>query len=366
MKTRKEVRKMKKTMALFTILCTVLLGVQIGFASSADKTLPNIKILATGGTIAGSAASSTEMTSYKAGEIGIQTLIDAVPQIKDYANVSGEQVCKISSNNMTDAIWLQVGNRVNELLADKNVDGIVITHGTDTLEETAYFLNLIVKSDKPVVLVGAMRPATAISADGPVNLLNAVRLAGSKEAAGKGVLIAMNDEINAARDATKTNTTHVSTFKSPELGYLGYFNNGEPAFYRESTRRHTSRSEFNIKNVKQLPVVEIVYGRAGENRTIVDAIAASGAKGIIMAGTGNGSIHEATEAALVDAQKKGLVIVRASRVGNGAVTAANQRYEDQHFLKSGTLSPQKARILLALALTKTSDLNEIQRMFDEY
>ena len=357
---------MKKIMAVCIALCTMLLGVQIGFASEKQGALPNIKILATGGTIAGSAASSTEMATYKAGDIGIQTLIAAVPQMKTFADVSGEQICKISSNNMTDEIWLQIGKRVNELLADKDVDGIVITHGTDTLEETAYFLNLTVKSDKPVVLVGAMRPATAMSADGPVNLLNAVRLAASKEAVGKGVLVALNDEINGARDVTKTNTTHVSTFKAPELGFLGYCNNGRPEFYRASTRRHTSKSEFDIQNLQELPVVEIVYGGAGENRTIVDAIAASGAKGIIIAGTGNGSIHEAAEAALVDAQKKGLVIVRASRTGNGAVTEANQRYEEQHFLKAGTLNPQKARVLLALALTQTNDLKEIQRMFDEY
>lgn len=357
---------MKKAAILLITLLATLLSLQISFASASPKTLPNVKILATGGTIAGSASSTTEMTAYKAGELGIQTLLAAVPQIKEYANVSGEQICKISSNNITDAIWLQLGKRVNELLADKNVDGIVITHGTDTLEETAYFLNLTVKSDKPVVLVGAMRPATAMSADGPVNLLNAVRLAASKSAIGKGVLVALNDEINSARDVTKTNTTHVSTFKAPELGYLGYFNNGKPEFYRESSRRHTRGSEFSLASLTALPVVEIVYGRAGENRAIVDAIAASGAKGIIVAGTGNGSIHEATEAALVDAQKKGLVIVRASRTGNGAVTEANPRYEAQHFLKSGTLNPQKARVLLALALTKTNDLKEIQRMFDEY
>lgn len=345
----------------------MVFSVQAGFAASSNnEELPNIQILATGGTIAGSASSSTQMTGYKAGAIGIQVLMDAVPQMKEYANVSGEQVCKISSNNMTDEIWLQIGKRVNELLADKNVDGVVITHGTDTLEETAFFLNLVVKSDKPVVIVGAMRPATAISADGPVNLLNAVRLAASKEAIGKGVLIAMNDEINGARDATKTNTTHVSTFKAPELGYLGYINNGKPYFYRESTRKHTNQSEFDIQNLKELPVVEIVYGRAGENRVIVDAIAASGAKGIIYAGTGNGSIHNAAEAGLIEAQKKGLVIVRTSRTGNGTVINSLPKWDDEHFLKGDSLSPHKARILLSLALTKTNDLNEIQRMFNEY
>lgn len=356
-----------RLLIVFTVMCTMMMGVQACFAAGTNKEkLPNIKILATGGTIAGSASSATQMTGYTAGAIGIQVLIDAVPQMKDVANITGEQVCKISSNNMTDEIWLTIGKRVNELLKDKNVDGIVITHGTDTLEETAYFLNLVVKSDKPVVLVGAMRPATAMSADGPVNLLNAVKLAASKEAVGKGVLIALNDEINSARDASKTNTTHVSTFKAPELGYLGYMNNGKPYFYRETTRRHTSKTEFDISKLDKLPSVEIVYGRAGENRVIVDAIAASGAKGIIYAGTGNGSIHDAAEAGLLDAQKKGAVIVRTSRTGNGTVINSIPKWDQQNFLKGDSLSPHKARILLSLALTKTNNLDEIQRMFDQY
>lgn len=356
----------KRGIAIVAMIFMALLSVTVVFAAEAPQKLPNIKILATGGTIAGSAASNTQMTGYTAGAIGIQVLMDAVPQMKDYANVSGEQVCKISSNNMTDAIWLQIGKRINVLLAQDDVDGIVLTHGTDTLEETAYFLNLVVKSDKPVVIVGAMRPATAISADGPVNLLNAVRLAASKEARGKGVLIAMNDEINGARDATKTNTTHVETFKSPELGYMGYMNNGKPCFYRESTRKHTSQTEFDLTGITKLPYVKIVYSHAGDDRVLVDAAVAAGAQGIIHAGTGNGSIHEATEAGLVEAQKTGVVIVRSSRTGNGTVTNSIPRWDSEHFLKSDSLNPQKARILLMLALTKTQDLGEIQRMFDEY
>ena len=194
-------------------------------ASAAD--LPNVKILATGGTIAGSAASATQTTGYEAGKIAIQTLIDAVPQIKEVADVSGEQIVKISSNNMDTPTLLKLAKRCNEPLAQKDVDGIVITHGTDTLEETAYFLNLTVRSDKPVVLVGAMRPATAISADGPMNLLNAVRVAVNKESVGKGVLVAMNDVINNARDVTKTNTTNVATFRAPDLGNIGYIAGGK-------------------------------------------------------------------------------------------------------------------------------------------
>lgn len=356
----------KRIQLVFLILCMMVFSVQLCFAAEAGGKLPNIKILATGGTIAGSAASSTQMTGYEAGALGIQTLIDAVPQMKEYANVSGEQVCKISSNNMTHAIWLQIAGRVNELLARSDVDGIVITHGTDTLEETAYFLNLVVKSEKPVVLVGAMRPATAISADGPINLLNAVRLAGNKAAWGKGVLVAMNDEINAAREVTKTNTSHVDTFKSPDYGFIGTIDNGEAVFYREPVRKHTAKTEFDVKNIKELPYVEIVYSKVNDSRVLIDAAVRAGAKGIIYAGTGNGSIHEAAEPALVEAQKKGVVVVRSARTGSGTVFGGNARYFEQNFLTADSLNPQKARILLELALTKTTDLDEIQQMFKEY
>nr|WP_234407805.1 type II asparaginase [Massilibacillus massiliensis] len=355
----------RQMMIVFTVLCMVLLGAQSVFAAEKNN-LPNIKILATGGTIAGSASSNTQMTGYKAGAIGIQTLIDAVPQMKEYANVSGEQVCKLDSKDMSNDVWLTLSKRVNEVLADRDVDGIVITHGTDTLEETAYFLNLVVKSDKPVVLVGAMRPATAISADGPLNLLNAVRVASSKEAVGKGVLVTMNDEINGAREVTKTNTNNVATFKAPELGFLGYVNDGKPYFYRESTRKHTAKSEFDVTKLNALPYVKVIYGHADDDGIFVDAAVAAGAKGIIYAGTGNGSIHKNAETALAKAAQKGVVIVRSSRVGNGTVIDAEQSYIDAHFLNGDSLNPQKARILLSLALTKTNDLKEIQRIFNEY
>jgi L-asparaginase len=352
---------LKKTILLFMMALLVL---SAGTVLAAEK--PVVKILATGGTIAGSANSNTQMTGYTAGAIGIQTLINAVPEMKNYADVSGEQIAKIGSNDMTNDVWLKLAKRCNELLADSSVSGIVITHGTDTLEETAYFLNLVVKSDKPVVLVGAMRPATAISADGPVNLLNAVRLAASPKAVGKGVLIALNDEINDARDATKTNTTNVATFKAPELGFLGYFVGGEPYFYRESTRKHTAATEFDVTNLNELPRVDIIYTHVNDDRALVDAAVAAGAKGIVYAGSGMGSIHKDAEPGLVDAQQKDIVIVRSSRVGNGMVVAGSKRWTDEKFLDGDTLNPQKARILLQLALTKTNDLAEIQRMFNEY
>lgn len=346
-------------------LCLSAMVLSTCAAVSASE-LPEVKILATGGTIAGSASSNTQMTGYEAGAIGINTLINAVPQMKDIAVVSGEQVANIGSNDMTDDVWLKLAKRTNELLADPDVKGVVITHGTDTLEETAYFLNLVVKSDKPVVVVGAMRPATAISADGPVNLLNAVKLAASPQAVGKGVLVALNDQIDGARDVTKTNTTNVATFKSPELGALGYFTGGEPYFYKESTRKHTKDTEFDVSKLTELPRVDIIYTHVNEDRALVDAAVKAGAKGIVYAGSGMGSIHKDAEPGLVDAQKKGVVIVRSSRVGNGMVVAGSQKWTDEKFLNGDNLNPQKARILLQLALTKTNDINEIQRMFDEY
>ena len=338
-------------------LIAAALVVSTGVALAAN--LPGVRILATGGTIAGSASSATQTTGYEAGKIGIQTLMDAVPQMKEIANVDGEQIVKISSNNMDTKTLLILAKRVNELLARKDVQGIVITHGTDTLEETAYFLNLTVKSKKPVVLVGAMRPATAMSADGPMNLLNAVRVAVSKDAVGKGVLIAMNDTINGARDATKTNTTNMATFKAPELGALGYIAGGKVMFYKASTRRHTAMSEFNVKGLMDLPRVDIVYSHANADGVMVDAAVKAGAKG-------NGSIHKETEKSLIAAQKKGLVIVRSSRVGNGPVVPSLKQWTDEMFLDGDTLNAQKARLLLQLALTKTNDLKEIQRIFNEY
>lgn len=328
--------------------------------------LPQVRILATGGTIAGTASSSTQMTGYQAGALAIQTLIDAVPAVKEIADVSGEQIVKIGSQNMTDAILLKLAKRCNELLKDRNVKGIVITHGTDTLEETAYFLNLTVKSDKPVVLVGAMRPATAMSADGPVNLLNAVKVAINKDSVGKGVLIAMNDTINSARDTTKTNTTNVATFKALELGCLGYIAAGEPQYFYTSTKLNTKNTEFNVDKLESLPRVDIVYSHVNDDRVMADAAVAAGAKGIIHAGTGNGSIHDNCDVGLADAVKKGVVVVRSARVGNGITTKSVQKWTDHGYLEGNTLNPQKARILLQLALTKTKDPKKIQAMFNKY
>ena len=335
-------------------------------APAAKSALPKVSILATGGTIAGTANSANNAYLYKAGALSIQTLIDAVPALKNVADVTGEQIVKISSNNMTDEILIKLAQRCNELARDPSIAGIVITHGTDTLEETAYFLNLTVKTDKPIVLVGSMRPATAISADGPANLLNAVIAAVSPEAKGKGVLVILNDEINGARDVTKTNTNNVATFKAPELGFLGYMREGKPYFYRTSTRTHTAASEFDVSKLEHLPRVDILYSHVSDDGVLAKASVAAGAQGIVHAGTGDGSIADETEKALFDATKKGVVVVRSSRVGSGITKEGDELYTQHGYIQGDTLSPQKARILLQLALTKTHDPKVIQTIFDRY
>lgn len=359
----KTVRFTAAVLSMFIITAS-----QVQAQDAAQKAkLANVSILATGGTIAGSGASSTTTIGYTAATVGVQQLIKAVPELSKVANVSGEQVFQIASESMTNDHWLALGKRVNTLLAQSNVDGIVITHGTDTLEETAYFLNLVVKSRKPVVLVGAMRPSTAMSADGPINLYNAVLLAADPGAAGKGVMVAMGDQIHGARDVSKTNTSTPDAFKTLDLGMMGYIQGGKPYFYHVSTRKHTADTEFDISGLNALPQVDIVYGYANMNPVALDAFVAAGAKGIIHAGTGDGSLAAKVKPALSNARKNGTLIVRSSRVGQGIVARNGEANDDElDFVVSDTLNPQKARILLMLALTKTNNSKDIQRMFYNY
>ena len=328
--------------------------------------MKKIKILATGGTIAGKAASSTQLTGYTAGAYSVDDLLASVPALGELAQISGEQLCNIDSSSITDALLLRLSQRCNELLAQEDVDGVVITHGTDTMEETAFFLNLTVKSDKPVVLVGAMRPATAVSADGPLNIINAVKTAVCAESAGQGVLVVMNDEIYGGRDVMKTNTANVATFKAPNGGALGYIVGGEVRYYYRSVRPHTLAAEFAISNVTALPRVDIIYAHIGQDRVLVDAACAAGARGLVYAGSGMGSIHGAVEAALAEAVQSGVVVVRSSRTGSGRVSAGLARWQEQGFLYADTLNPQKARLLLQLALLQTHERSEVQELFLHY
>ena len=263
--------------------------------------------MATGGTIAGTGASATN-TNYTAGQVAIGTLLDAVPEVNKIANVTGEQIVKIGSQDMNDAVWLTLAKRINELLKRGDVDGIVVTHGTDTMEETAFFLNLTVKSDKPVVLVGAMRPSTAMSADGPLNLYNAVVTAAAKESKGKGVVIAMNGLILGAQGATKMNTVDVQTFQSPNSGALGYVLNGKVSYNMESLKRHTTKSEFDVTNLDKLPKVGIVYSYSNVDADVMTPFLNGGYQGIVHAGVGNGNIHQNLFPMLEKARKQGILV----------------------------------------------------------
>ncbi|HVM97479.1 MAG TPA: type II asparaginase [Candidatus Acidoferrales bacterium] len=352
-------------LAVFRKSPVVIIAVAL-FASAA-LAKPKIVILATGGTIAGAQASSAEV-GYKSGSFSVDDLIKAVPQLKDVADISGEQVANIGSQTMNHEVWLKLAKRVNEVLAG-DADGVVITHGTDTLEETGYFLDLVVKSDKPVVLVGSMRPATAISADGPANLYNAVSLAGNPEAKGRGALIVLNDEIHYAREATKTNSTSLDTFKSPNRGRAGVMNTGKVHFFSQNTTRHTTKSELSVdgKTVKDLPRVEIVYSYANLGRDMVDFLVSSGVKGIVLAGVGDGNSTDDALAGLAEAAKKGVAVVRSTRTGSGLIVRNVEVDDDKlGFIAAMELNPQKARILLMLGLMKTQDRNALQKMFMEY
>jgi L-asparaginase len=336
-------------------------------ADSAAAKLPNVVILCTGGTIAGAGASTTTTVGYTAAKIGCDTLVDGVPELKKVGNVRGEQVYQIASESILNEHLLKLSKRINELLKQDDVDGIVVTHGTDTIEETSYFLDLTVKSKKPVVIVGAMRPSTAISADGPINLYNAVLIAGSKEAVGKGVLVSLNDQINAGREVTKTNTSTADTFRTPDLGMLGYVQDNRPHFYRTSTRLNTADTEFDVTGLDSLPQVDIVYAYDNENSIALDAFVKAGAKGIVHAGPGDGSVAKQMVDPLNAARKAGVIVVRSSRVGSGIIARNGEQPDDKYdWVASDNLNPQKARILLELALTKTSDTKAIQDMFWKY
>jgi L-asparaginase len=345
------------------VLFLVLVSVQ--FAAAQTKK-PNIVILATGGTIAGAAATGTQ-AGYTSGAVTIDAMIAAVPGIKDMANIKGEQVSNVGSQDMSFDIMLTLAKRINELMAKSDVDGIVVTHGTDTMEETAFFLNLVVKGDKPVVMVGSMRPSTAVSADGPLNLYNAVGVAVDANARGRGVLVVMNDWIHAAHSLTKTSTTAIQTFQSPLRGLVGIASYGKNDFYNTPEWKHTSGSEFNVTEVTKLPRVDIVFACADMSPDLIDAAVANGAKGIVIAGVGNGNMNKASLDAAANAVKKGVVVVRSTRVATGTVGRNVEVNDDQlGFIASDELNPQKARILLSLALLKQRSNSELQKLFMTY
>ncbi len=344
------------------LVCCVFLCVG-GFSS--DK--PTVVILATGGTIAGAGASSSS-NSYTAGEVKIQYLVASVPGIDKIANLKFEQVANIPSQDMNDEVWLKLAKTAQKYLDDDSVSGIVVTHGTDTMEETAYFLDLVLKTNKPVVVTGSMRPSTAISADGPINLYNSVAVAGSQKSMGKGVLIVMNDRIYDARDCAKTNTSTVDTFQSFNTGAIGYVDFGNIKYYKTPTRKHTLDTEFDIDKITELPKVDIVYEYEGGATDVINGIIGDKKlKGIVVAGVGDGNIYKTDFAPLSDARAKGMAIVMSSRVGSGCVWKNSEMDNDKlKFNTADTLNPAKARVLLRLVLLKTNDYSKIEEAFNTY
>jgi glutamin-(asparagin-)ase len=332
----------------------------------APTPLPRVVVLALGGTIAGSATSATDATGYRAGTAGVAELLAAVPEAATLARLTGEQFASMDSSDLTDEILLAVARRVSELQQDPSVDGVVVTHGTDTLEETAYLLHLVLDSPKPVVLVGSIRPASALSADGPMNFYAAVAVASHPSSSGRGVLVVMNDEVHTARDVTKTSSLGVDSFESP-YGALGAVVGGRPIYYRAVARPHTSATEFSIDRIAALPSAAVVYAHSGLDGTLADVLAAVHYDVIVHAGFGNGTVAARIVAPLEAARSAGSLVVRATRTGSGHVTAVGASGpEVDAWVSVDDQNPQRARILACLALTVSSDPAEVQRMFDTY
>lgn len=347
-------------------LALALVGIcESTFAQNAAKP-PSVKIIATGGTIAGEAATSAQ-SGYTSGQVGVDALIRAVPTLGKVARVSGEQIANVGSQDMSDEIWLKMAKRINQLAGSADVNGIVITHGTDTMEETAYFLNLVVKTKKPVVLTGSMRPSTALSADGPLNVYNAVAVAADPKAVGRGALVSVNDQIHGAHDITKTHTTATDTFMSPYHGLIGTTAYGNSQYYRYPFKKHTVDTPFNVENASNLPRVDIVYVYEDMPGDLIDAAVRAGTKRLVSAGVGNGNMPKAAMDAFARAAKAGVVVVRGSRAPLGFVGRNVEVNDDQlGFVAAEDLNPPKARVLLRLALTKSKDTMAIQQMFNTY
>lgn len=337
------------------------LALSVSFAAFAQK--PRVHILATGGTIAGAGNSSTG-SKYTAGQVAIGSLLDAVPQVNDIATVTGEQIVSIGSQDMSDEVWLTLAKRINQIFANNEADAVVITHGTDTMEETAFFLSLTIKDPKPVVLVGAMRSSTAMSADGPLNLYNAVVTAVDPASQNKGVVVSMNNKIFAAPTVCKMNTTDVETFQAPSFGPIGHVFGGK-VNYTMLAGMPKNRIVFDVENLTTLPKVGIVYSYSNIESDMVEPMLANGYKGIIHAGVGNGNIHKNVFPVLEKARKSGIMVVRSSRIPTGSTTLDAEVDDNAYqFIASQSLNPQKSRVLLSLSLTTTSDWQTIQKYFN--
>jgi len=349
---------MKKILPLLTVIFALFC-----FNVSAKE---NVYVIATGGTISGAGESATG-SKYSASKVDIADIIKSVPNITNLANIQAEQLFQARSQDMNNGLWLKLAKRVEEVISRRSVDAVVITHGTDTLEETAYFLNLVIKTKKPIVIVGSMRPSTSLSADGNLNLYNAVALAANKESRRKGVLVLMSDDVYNARDVRKAHTTNVAAFKADNFGAIGQVYFGKTKFYFESLKRHTYKSRFNIDNITTLPKADIIFAHANFDSNLIDYYIESGSKALILAGVGDGNINQEATEKLAEAAKQGILIVRSNRNYGGAVIRNVEIEDDEYgFVVSDNLSPQKARILASLSLLRTQNIKKIQEIFDSY
>jgi L-asparaginase len=338
----------------------------LAFAQQEQGSMRRVHVMTGAGTLPRNPTNRLEYLRYATtGEPRLtgKQMVERIPEVQKFARVTVESDEFIPYDQPQELKELSL--RMSARLADPDIAGVVFTHGTNTIEETAYFMNLTVKSEKPVVIVGAQRPFSTLSSDGPLNLLNAIRVAADPASRGKGTLVVLNDEINAARDVSKTNTYRLETFQARELGILGYADPDRIVFYRTPTRRHTVQSQFDLTQVGGFPKVSILYSHAGDDGELAKAAVAAGAKGLVIAGTGAGHTQNARKALKELQDATGVVVVRSARVGAGRVVR-DDNWQEPGFVAADNLSPQKARILLQLALTKTTKPDEIQQMFDEY
>jgi L-asparaginase len=349
---------MKKFRLLFIVLLACAMQVQ--------AQQMRVKILATGGTIAGSGAAA-DRAAYTAGALPIQQLLGAVPEIHKLAQVTGEQIASVGSQDMSVEIWLKLAKRINEIFKNNEADAIVITHGTDTQEETAYFLSLTVKYDRPVVLTGSMRPATGISADGPKNLFDAVVVAAAPESQNRGVMVSFNEQIYSGRDVVKTHTTSLDAFHSPNHGTIGVVYDGMVKYYYTPDHKTNSATPFYVDKLSSLPKVDIVYMYADAAPTAIQAFANNRSQGIVIAGVGNGNFNKVFYDEINKTIKKGITVCRATRCSSGRVLLHDEVNDDElGTIVSDDLNPQKARILLMLALTQTHNRRKLQEYFFHY
>jgi len=351
-----------KKLSLFLIAVGIAFVGHPGGIALGEDQLPLIKVIATGGTIANTPE----------GRISGEDLVQAIPDIKKFARLDVVDLMRVGSSEMGPLHWLQLAKAINRIYAEEEqVKGIVVTHGSNTIDETAYFLNLVVKSSKPVVLVAAQRKFTELSSDSPKNFLQAVQVASSDQAVGKGVLLVLNDEISAARDARKVMSYRMETIESGDLGNLGYVDDSGVEFYRNPVRKHTKAAEFDVSKVNALPRVDIIYSYAGAPGDLVACAVEHGAEGLVIAGfptgasshSGDPSLSWQDEEIIKLVKEKNLPVVMTNRGGVGRILPNSKR---PHYIWGDNLVPQKARILLMLALTMTKDRKEIQRMFSEY